>query len=119
MIEGACHCGAVSFTVPAAPEWLTECNCSLCRRLGALWAYYDPTAVTIEAPGGATLAYVQGDRTLAVHTCKTCGCTAYWAPLGDDCRERMAVNFRLCEPRDLAGITVRHFDGADSWKYLD
>lgn len=118
MIRGSCHCGAVAFVVPAAPAWLSQCNCSLCRRVGALWAYYDPEAVRIEAADGATLAYVQGDRTLALHTCRTCGCTAYWEPLGVD-KDRMAVNFRLCEPDELAGIAVRHFDGADSWKYLD
>jgi len=31
----------------------------------------------------------------------------------------MAVNCRLAEPEHVAGIRVRHFDGADSWQYLD
>ena len=47
MLEGACHCGAVRFTIPAAPESVTDCNCSICRRLGTLWAYYSPTQVML------------------------------------------------------------------------
>ena len=31
----------------------------------------------------------------------------------------MAVNCRLAEPEDIAGIPVRRFDGADTWQYLD
>ena len=38
MIEAACHCGAVRLSVPSAPDTVTECNCSICRRLGARWA---------------------------------------------------------------------------------
>ena len=29
------HCGAVTIEA-AAPETLTDCNCSLCRRIGGL-----------------------------------------------------------------------------------
>ena len=31
----------------------------------------------------------------------------------------MAVNMRMAEPAAIAGIPVRHFDGADTWAYLD
>jgi hypothetical protein len=31
----------------------------------------------------------------------------------------MAVNCRLCAPADIAGLRIRHLDGADSWAYLD
>ena len=44
MIDVACHCGAVRLTVPRAPVEVTECNCSICRRLGARWAYYAPAS---------------------------------------------------------------------------
>ena len=119
MIHGACHCGAIAFAVERKPEWLTECNCSICRRIGALWAHFKRDEVELSAPSGATIAYVQGDRTLAVHTCKVCGCTPFWLGLEPEAGTRMAVNFRMCEPADIAGIPVRHFDGADSWQFLD
>jgi hypothetical protein len=29
------------------------------------------------------------------------------------------INARCFAPEDLASIRVRHFDGADTWKFLD
>jgi hypothetical protein len=119
MIEGSCHCGAITFVVPRQPEWLNECNCSICRRIGALWAYYARCEVEISAPTDGTIVYVQGDATLAVHTCGKCGCTPYWLGLDQKPDGRMAVNFRMCDPSILNNVRVRHFDGADTWKFLD
>ncbi|MFC4348909.1 GFA family protein [Kordiimonas lipolytica] len=119
MIKGSCHCGAVRFEFPGSPEWLTECNCSLCRRLGARWAYADEANVTLHMASGATESYIQGDRTLATHRCRTCGCVTHWEALDKSESSRMGVNMRLADPADVAGIRVRHLDGADSWQYLD
>ena len=78
MIEASCHCGAVRIDVEVPPAQLTSCNCSLCRRLGTLWAYYRPGQVRIAQGAGTTVPYIQGDRTLAVHHCPTCGCVTHW-----------------------------------------
>jgi hypothetical protein len=40
MLTASCHCGAVMVQVPRKPRSLTNCNCSMCRRYGVLWAYY-------------------------------------------------------------------------------
>ena len=32
---------------------------------------------------------------------------------------RVALNARLLPPAELVDLPVRHFDGADTWKYLD
>lgn len=39
MVEGSCHCGAVRWRFAGVPESATACNCSVCRRYGALLAY--------------------------------------------------------------------------------
>ncbi len=65
MHQGSCHCGAVRLTLPSTPESATSCNCSLCRRIGGPWVYFEWGTVTIEAAPDATEAYVQGDRTLS------------------------------------------------------
>lgn len=119
MIKGSCHCGAITFSVPQEPEWLTECNCSICSRIGAKWAHFELDKVEISGPPDGTIAYIQGDRMLAMHTCRQCGCTPYWLGLNRDESKRMAVNFRMCDPAEIADIRVRHFDGADSWQFLD
>ena len=39
MLNGWCHCGEVGWTLDQAPKSVTACNCTICRRYGALWAY--------------------------------------------------------------------------------
>lgn len=118
-IEGACHCGEVKFSISEQPEWLTSCNCSVCRRYGALWGHVEIESVTIQATEGATIAYTHGDKTLAFHSCRHCGCTTHWESLKPQEFSFMAVNFRMCTEEDIARFRLRHFDGADSWDFLD
>jgi hypothetical protein len=118
LIEGSCHCGAVRFAIPAAPKTVTDCNCSICRRLGALWAYFEQPEVSLSAAPDATVSYVQGDRMLATHHCRTCGCTTHWESLQAS-SQRMGVNARLLEPSVLAKATIRRLDGADTWTVIE
>lgn len=120
-IGGSCHCGGVRLTVPAPPDWVASCNCSVCRKLGTLIAYYpDDGAVRIE---GETRAYIWGDRMIGLHHCPTCGCSTHWRTLGEDFG-RMGVNARLLDGfvpgKELGHVTVagrpvevRFFDNAD------
>ena len=119
MITSRCHCGAVAVRVPRRPRRLTSCNCSICRRYGALWAYYRTSEVRVIAHRGATERYAWGDRTLAFVRCRTCGCVTHWHPLPRTAGARMGVNARNFDPADVAGIRVRRLDGASTWKYLD
>ena len=119
IIKGNCHCGAVSFSYVGRPEWLVVCNCSICRRLRPLLAHGTSDNIAIHAAEGATLSYVQGDKSLAYHSCKNCGCTTHWASIRDESPRNMAVNMALADPLDIADIPVRHFDGADRWQFLD
>jgi catechol 2,3-dioxygenase-like lactoylglutathione lyase family enzyme len=116
MIAGSCHCGAVQIDLETAPAQVTDCNCTMCRRIGGLWAYYSPKAVRIGGTPEATFTYVHGDRTLAVHHCRTCGCTTHWTAT-DPAYDRMGVNARMLAPEVLAEAYVRHLDGADTWTY--
>ncbi len=117
-IEGTCHCGAIHFATSQSPQWLTECNCSMCRRIGALWGHVDIASVTITAAKGATISYVHGDKSLAVHACRICGCTTHWENLQPGEYSHMAVNFRMCSTTDISKFRIRKFDGADTWAFL-
>jgi hypothetical protein len=35
--EGSCHCGTIRITIAGDPADAPQCNCSICRRTGALW----------------------------------------------------------------------------------
>ena len=116
MIESWCHCGAVRLEMESAPEEVTDCNCTICRRYGALWAYYPLKDVRVT--NDATDIYMWNKRLIEFHRCKHCGCVTHWAPV-DKSHQRMGVNARLMAPEVLARARVRPFDGADSRKYLD
>lgn len=118
-IKASCHCGAIKFTLNEKPEFLVKCNCSVCSKLGAIWTHALEKDIKITAPEGATLAYIRGDASLAFHTCKTCGCTTHWWSVKRGADERMAVNMALLDPKLVAQYRIRHFDGADSWTFLD
>ena len=63
-LQGSCHCGAVRLTLPSAPEKATSCNCSLCRRSGAIFGYYEFGTVSVQGHPENTQEYIWGDRTL-------------------------------------------------------
>ena len=117
MLEATCHCGAVRLTVETAPDTVSECNCSICRRLGARWAYYPTGDVGMPSPG-KTQPYVWGERMLAFHRCRACGVPTHWQSL-DGAQPRMAINARLFDGLDWSGIKIRQFDGETSWAYKD
>ena len=119
MLTATCHCGDIRVTVPRKPRRLTRCNCSICHRLGTLWAYYPADRVKIEAKRGATDEYVWGDKMLKFVRCKSCGCVTHWAPLKVADTSRVGVNAGGLERNAVEGIRVRRFDGADTWKFLD
>lgn len=119
MFEGSCHCGAVRFSVSEAPQWLTRCNCSYCRRAGASWGHFTNDKVRLSYDPAQVVHYAWGDKTLAFVSCKVCGCTTHWEAIDARPGSRMAVNFNMCEPKAIEGLRVRHFDGAQSWEFLD
>ena len=114
-----CHCGAIKIALPHAPETVTSCNCSICRRLGALWAFYPLSTVIVSVDPDGTEEYVWGKGTRRFVRCRTCGCTTHVLPVNPQPESIIEVNIRLFEPASVGGFRIRHFDGADSWKYLD
>jgi hypothetical protein len=118
VIRGSCHCGACNWTFDGDPGSATACNCTVCRRYGALWIYdWVDERITVSGP---TVAYTRG-KTIGFNFCPTCGCVAFWRALQaePDGRRRIAVNIRLAE--DVGAVShlpIDHFDGLDSFDDL-
>lgn len=120
MIDGACHCGRLRWTARFEPAYLVSCNCSLCHRYGALWAHGTEGTVTVETQNGVWQGYRHGDRLITFHFCGTCGCVTHYASHpGGDPDDRLSVNMRMAGHTAIKGLRIRHFDGADSWRFLD
>jgi hypothetical protein len=114
-VNGECLCGAVRYRVARKPDYVNDCNCSLCRKSGALWAYYPSAEIEIS---GETTGFVRQDMrepALSVHHCPACGATTHWMPLGDGPHARMGVNARLFEDGAMDGVEIRYPDGR-SWE---
>ena len=116
MINAACHCGAVRLLIEAAPKWVLDCNCTICRRYGALWAYPDAGQVNVlEMPNPAsTEAYVWGDRDLAFHRCRSCGCVTHMEAIKLDPPVLYGLNVRMMPALDLSTVMLRQVDNGHS-----
>lgn len=108
--EGSCHCGGITVTIKDDPVEASECNCSNCRRTGALWTYAPPARVAVTGEG---IGYVHGDRTLTLLHCPTCGVITHWSAI-DPAYERMGINLRLFDPKLWETLPRKFVDGA-SW----
>jgi hypothetical protein len=119
MLSNTCHCGAVHIEIPRPPESLINCNCSICRRYGALWAQYEVGAVRVTGHPEHTTAYIWGEKTIRTLRCRHCGCVTHWEPLEPREGAKMGVNVRNFDPEQIGEVRLRRFDGADTWTYLD
>ena len=73
--HGTCHCGAVAFEVELENGLgdLKRCNCSLCRRKGAIMAYASVERLKI-VKGAEMMSLYQWNTKVAKHYfCKICG----------------------------------------------
>jgi hypothetical protein len=118
MLALSCHCGLVRLTIEQRPDYIHECNCTLCRKTGARWGYFPSPQVGVQ---GATESYRRADKAdpcADVHFCGICGVTMHFTLTAETVarfgQELTGVNMRLADERDLAGIELRYPDGY-SW----
>ncbi len=119
MLQASCHCGAVRLEVARKPRKLTQCNCSICRRYGALWAHYSRKSVRVVCERDAMGVYTWRNGTLEFYHCKNCGCVTHHERAKKRSDSTVAVNARNMEPEVVASVKIRVLDGASTWKVLD
>jgi hypothetical protein len=112
MITAQCHCGNIKIEVNNLPDTLTECNCSICRRLAARWLYYTSNEVSIKIDNTPPQPYEWGDKDITFLHCPICGCNTHY--ISTDLKEfdRIAINANMLEPKLLHKIKIRRFNGA-------
>ena len=115
----SCHCGNVQVGMSTLPATLTECNCSICHRYGARWAYFTRDQVSLVVGEAGISCYSWGDRTIEFYHCDRCGCLTHYESMEKQENSRFAVNARMLPPEPTSTLPLRHFDGADSWSYVD
>ena len=118
MFTAECHCGNVKLATKDIPDSLLSCNCSICNRVGALWAYYKTEDVEISIKDTPTSIYLWDKREIELHHCPDCGCTTHYSSSGESGEKKTAINARMADLKVTENIPVKKFDGADSWKFI-
>lgn len=74
-VSGACHCGAVRFTVTLTDGFASarRCTCSICRMRGAVALTSTPADFRITAGEDKLATYRFNTRTAEHHFCSNCG----------------------------------------------
>ncbi len=119
MLNGRCHCGEVGWTLDKVPKSVTACNCTICRRYGALWAY-GYIGGDIQTTGQTNTYRRRDGGDILFHFCAICGCVSHYVATAkdDNGRTRTAVNVRMSDLSPISELPIRHFDGRDSFKEL-
>ena len=112
LYHGSCHCGAVRFSYQGdSVEKGLRCNCSICRRKGAVMSseIISPEQITIEADEGQ-LGLYQFDTEVAKHYfCKQCGIYPFHETVRKPGHYR--VNLGCIDEIDTFALEVDLFDG--------
>jgi hypothetical protein len=112
--QGSCHCGAVKFTVKL-PDGLVDprrCNCSMCRRRGAIVASVPLSHLKIDLGEESLTTYQFNTKTAKQYFCSRCGIYTHHQRRSDP--SLYAINIACLEGVDpfvLARVPV--YDGED------
>ncbi|MEM7016033.1 MAG: aldehyde-activating protein [Pseudomonadota bacterium] len=113
-----CLCGAVSVTIVTKPDFIHDCNCSLCRKAGAAWGYFPSNSVTI---AGNTTSFVRRDKKapiVEIHSCRHCAATTHFVMTKSfkeqyKSVDQVGINMKLFDPDGLEDVEVRFPNGKD------
>ena len=111
--QGSCHCGSIKFKF--AGEEITKgirCNCSICKRKGALMSVYAiaPQNIKISILDNALETYEFSSGVAKHHFCKKCGIYPFHQTLRQPGHYR--VNLGCISELDTLALPYDVFDGA-------
>ena len=107
--RGSCHCGRVRFEVDLDLDHVRSCDCSICRRRGALIHRVEAGCLRLLTPLDDLTLYQWHTRTAEDYFCPTCGILPFRRP-----RHRTANEIAQGVPEFSGwGINVRCLDGVD------
>ena len=119
--RGSCHCGRVRFEVDADIDHVRVCDCSICRRRGALNHRVSKDALRLLTPWSELTVYQWGTRTARDYFCPTCGILPFRRPSDPTPQESAAgvtpfdgwaINVRCLDGIDLDSISIRRVYGS-------
>jgi hypothetical protein len=107
---GSCHCGRVRFRVETVLDHVRVCDCSICRRRGALIHRVEERNLELLTPLGALSTYKFHTRQATDYFCPKCGVLPFRRPR--TAPQLWGINVRCLEGVDLDSIPVRRVHGS-------
>jgi len=115
MLKLSCLCGQLRVETFKRPDFIHECNCALCSKSGARWAYFHPSEVSVEGTASGYSREDKDDPGALLQFCAKCGVTTHFVLTASAAAKHgnslMGVNMRLADEGDLAGVELRYPDG--------
>ena len=109
--QGSCHCGTIAFEAEGQINSVIDCNCSYCRRKGALLWIVPAEQFRLKTPADRSRVYRFGKRTIDYHFCPDCGVHAYAEGNDPSGKSTIAINVRCLDDVDLDTLKIDRFDG--------
>ena len=109
--HGSCHCGRIAFDVEGDLSQVVDCNCSICRRKGALLWFVPRQQLRLLTPEADMSTYTFNKHVIQHHFCPICGMHPFGEGRDPAGNAMAAVNVRCLDDVDLDSLTVKHFDG--------
>jgi hypothetical protein len=119
--QGSCHCGACRFEVDLDLDHVRSCDCSVCRRRGALIHRVPADRLRMLTPIEALAVYEWNSRTAKDYFCPICGILPFRKPSaltqaelaeGKTPFAGWAINVRCLGGVDLERIPVIKIQGS-------
>jgi hypothetical protein len=107
---GSCHCGRVRFKVDTQIDYVRACDCSICRRRGALIHRVEEQDLQLLSPIEELSTYKFHTRQATDYFCPTCGILPFRRPR--TAPHLWAVNVRCLEDVDLDSLRVERVNGS-------
>ena len=113
--RGGCHCGRVRFEVDAPADLaVSECNCSMCARLGGYLHLIVPRERFRLLAGEDVLTTYTFNTRVAQHRfCSVCGIKSFYVPRSHP--HAISVSARCLDPGTVTSMRVTSFDG-QNWE---
>ena len=108
--QGSCHCGAVRFEVDLELDHVRICDCSICRKRGALNYRVEDDDMRILTPLEKMTLYQWHTKTAKDYFCPECGILPFRRPR--TAPDLWTVNVRCLDGVDLDRILVEHVYGS-------
>src|SRR5437764_7148473 len=103
--RGSCHCGRVRFEVDASLDHVRVCDCSICRKRGALIHRVPGEQVRLLTPLEDLTLYTWNTHTARDYFCRNCGILPFRRPRTARAGE-WGINVRCLENIDLDAIPI-------------